>query len=177
MFKGGVSDEYVDDYAGREIAADFEKGRLQDKLSINGNIYDAKSIKAILSKSQDPDEQARLRRQEGTEAAREIWQDFNDAREQMMLLTPAERAKHPTNIAFAQMIATGMTGRTLPEDRIIEGSTKWLQAHPDFHVASPISYLSKKEHKQPDYGVDSMIHVSAILQNSVLAIAERVLHA
>lgn len=170
VFKGQIGDEFVDDYTGRQLAKDFESNTFPERISINGNVYDAKSVKAVMSGFASPDTNDR---NEATKKMIRDMQDEADAIKQKKLAQPPEvRCK---NTGMAEVIYMGMSGKRVPPDvmqKIIERQHQFFKENPDWAEANPKCYrdLIPRALLIKPTAAPSM---AELLQHNVLMFAER----
>ncbi len=143
VFSGKIEDEYVNDSEGIFLAEMFKSRGFPERVEINGNVYEAKSIKAVISGASNPDDAERKNR--GMEIIEESNVDFKKFRGESLKKTPKERAQ---SIAMMNMICQALRGRPLTEEEKVDvraAQEKWFTEHPDFHTANPTCYFSKED--------------------------------
>lgn len=177
VFKGGLPDEFVDEIKGSSLSEAWEGGKLNGIVKINGNSYDGKAIKAIMSGFSNPDKLGvREQNMKDMEEERRKFQDF---RKKMMALSPAERARHSYNLEFANMVWYSVKKRDLTSEEretVIKKSEEWITAHPEFHAANPSAYLERKDLPHPSKTEDA-VHIGDLLTERILVFADKVLNA
>ncbi len=138
VFKGGLPDEFMEDSRGYKLSELWKEGKLNGIVDINGNTYDAKSIKAILSGFSNPD--TNDRNALNLKELQKIKTDHEAATEKKLAQSPEIRAK---NTGLAEVMYMAFRGQKMPQDvreQVIEAQMAFFTKNPDFADANPICY-------------------------------------
>lgn len=175
VFKGGLEPIYVDDDRGANLMTKKQNGELDGDVSINGSLYDSKSIKAILQGESDPD--SNEKKNEFTEMIEAENRSFKEWRRQRLLMPPKERAE---SVSFMNYMSQALRGRPLTHNEIQEVKQKqeeFFTEHPDFHTANPTCFFQKNDLILEGEENLPMLPIQSALKLNALKYAERHLNA
>lgn len=177
IFKGGVDDIYVSDEKGAILLAAKQAGELDGDIVINDSLYDAKSIKAIISKVNDPDNPST--KQEWSDWVSQDNNEFRHFHNEQLKLSPKERAQ---NTFFMDLMSQAIRGRSLTElekKDVRFAQERWFETHLDFHTANPVCYFKREEINRIEKrrNASKPISIKEALSTNALLFAERHLSA
>lgn len=169
IFKGGqIGDEFVGEVEGSQISNAWEHNRLIGKVKINGNLYDATSIKAILSGFQNPDKTDK--HEETKRMMRDMWRDYEDNKNRALSQPIEERAKRTGQ---AEMLYVSLCGHLMPpeiKELVVEAQLVFFKKNPNYSIAKPSCY---KDLLMP-YRRTGPYHIGGLAASTALSFAERV---
>ena len=167
VFKGGLAEEFVEGAEGAQIAKLYLENRLPERIELNGNIYDSKSIKGVVKGFQNPDKTDR------DERTIKMLADMHYEHEQASIKKrrqpPEVRCK---NVGIAEILHTTLVGSRMPEElreQVIAAQFAFFQKNPDYAEARPSCY----RHLMPHAEEAKPYHIRGAVVDSAFNLVER----
>lgn len=169
IFKGDMEDIYLTDAEGTQLMQDIENNTLQGFIRLSGRVVDAKSIKAVMPQSSDPD--SSVDKDRGMEIIRESIVMFDSFKQDFLNMPVDMRCKE---VGLADMLSVALRGRRLTDEEKEEVAKRqrvFYEEHPDYAFANPICYKDLLFAKIPTEG--AMIHVRDVVSQNALLFTEQ----